>query len=156
MALSRKLCLHRAPAAIRHALAIAACSAAWTLPMPAQADEPKVSRQGDYSYVSGGLSDDEQRQFEQLAPRYLIQLVFKRNGDKADVSGVKVRIRNTAGDLVLETATLGPYLYVNPPSGGRFTIEAEFMQQTQAKTRDLVGRRYLHLEFDFAADGEAR
>ncbi len=154
MALPPKLRLRDASVAIRVGLAIA--SFAWSAATPAQADELKVSRQGDYSYVSGGLNDEEQRQFEQLAPRYLIQLVFKRNGDKAEVSGVKVRIKNTAGDLVLETATLGPYLYVNPPSGGRFTIEAEFMQQTQAKTRDLVGRRYLHLEFDFAADGEAR
>lgn len=152
MALPRKLRL--ASVAIRLGLAIACF--AWSAAIPSQADELKVSRQGDYSYVSGGLNDEEQRQFEQLAPRYLIQLVFKRNGDKSDVSGVKVSIKNTAGDLVLETTTLGPYLYVNPPSGGRFTIEAEFLQQTQAKTRDLVGRRYLHLEFDFAADGEAR
>ncbi len=154
MALPRKLRLRDASVAIRVGLAIACF--AWSAATPSQADELKVSRQGDYSYVSGGLNDEEQRQFEQLAPRYLIQLVFKRNGDKADVSGVKVRIKNTAGDLVLETATLGPYLYVNPPSGGRFTIEAEFLQQTQAKTRDLVGRRYLHLEFDFAAESEAR
>ncbi len=119
--------------------------------LPALPDPLKESRQGDYTLVSGGNDDAEVAQLEKLAPRYQIQLLFLRSEDKAGLPGVQVRVRNTAGDLVVETTTRGPWLYVNPPSGGRYTIEAEHGGEVLKKTRDLVGRRYLQLEFVFGA-----
>ncbi len=122
------------------------------LAMPlAQADGLKQGRQGDYTLVSGGVNEAEVDELEKLAARYQIQLLFKRQGSKDGVTGVKVRVRNTPGDLVVETTSVGPYVYVNPPSGGRYTVEAELDGETLSKTRDLVGRRYLHLEFDFGS-----
>ncbi len=126
-------------------LALLACA------LPALSDGMKESRQGDYTLVSGGNDEAELAQLEKLAPRYQIQLLFLRSEDKAGLPGVKVRVRNTAGDLMVETTTRGPWLYVNPPSGGRYTIEAEHEGEVLTKTRDLVGRRYLHLEFVFGA-----
>jgi len=53
------------------------------------------------------------------------------------------------GDVEVDTVSRGPYLYVNPPASGRFTIEAELGEEKLSMTRDLVGRRYLHLLFEF-------
>jgi hypothetical protein len=38
---------------------------------------------------------------------------------------------------------------MNPPAGGRFIIDAEYHGEKQSATKDLVGRRYLVLEFKF-------
>lgn len=130
--------------------ALAGLATLLTLPL-ALADGLKQGRQGDYTLVSGGVNEAEVDELEKLAARYQIQLVFKRHGTKEGVTGVKVRVRNTPGDLVVETTSVGPYVYVNPPSGGRYTVEVELDGETLTKTRDLVGRRYLHLEFDFGS-----
>ena len=46
----------------------------------------------------------------------------------------------------------GPAFYFNPPSG-RWTIDAEYNGETVSKTVDLIGRRYIVLEFDFKGSG---
>lgn len=120
------------------------------------ADGLKQSRQGDYTLINGGNTDAEVAELEKLAPRYPIQLLFKHQGERAGMAGVRVTVRNTAGDLVVETTTRGPYLYMNPPAGGRFTIAAEHLGETLTKTRDLVGRRYLQLEFDFGIGASSK
>jgi hypothetical protein len=136
---------------MRRLLLSAAGCALLSCALPALADPLKESRQGDYTLVSGGNDEAEVAQLEKLAPRYQIQLLFLRKEDKSGLPGVQVRVRNTAGDLMVETTTRGPWLYVNPPAGGRYTIEAEYDGEVLAKTRDLVGRRYLQLEFQFGA-----
>lgn len=147
--------LSAAPLLCRLLAAVAGLAALAAAPV-ALSDGLKQGRQGDYTLVSGGNNSAEVDELDKLAPRYQIQLLFKRHGDKDGVTGVNVRVRNTPGDLVVETRSTGPYLYVNPPAGGRFTIEAELDGETQTRTRDLVGRRYLHLEFDFGAEAPAK
>ncbi len=118
---------------------------------PALPDSLQVIRQGEYTLLSGGLDEAEVAELTQLMPRYQIQLVFRRADSKEGLTGVHVRLRNTAGELVVETVTRGPWLYVNPPAGGRYTVEAEHAGETLTRTRDLTGRRYLQLEFTFGA-----
>lgn len=137
----------------RRLLAAIAGAALLVCALPALPDGLKESRQGEYTIVSGGNDEAELAQLEKLAPRHQIQLLFLRSEDKAGLPGVRVRVRNTAGDLVVETTSSGPRLFVNPPAGGRYTIEAEYAGEVLVKTRDLVGRRYLQLEFAFGAAG---
>lgn len=116
---------------------------------PAQAVEIKLQRQGEYTFITGGLSDEETAAMDTQAPKYPIQLTFRLGGQTQGVKEVKVRVRNVRGDVDVETITQGPYLYINPPASGRFTIEAELGEEKLSMTRDLVGRRYLHLLFEF-------
>ncbi|MND06741.1 hypothetical protein D3C83_282980 [compost metagenome] len=51
---------------------------------------------------------------------------------------------------MIEALSEGPYFYINPPAGGRFTIDAEYNGEKQSLTKDLIGRRYLVLEYKFA------
>jgi hypothetical protein len=109
----------------------------------------KLQRQGEYTFITGGLSDEEQSYLEAQAPKYPIQLVFRNSGQIADVKDVALRVKNVAGDVMVETKIKGPFLYLNPPASGRFTFEADMGAETISMTKDLIGRRYLHLVFDF-------
>jgi hypothetical protein len=52
---------------------------------------------------------------------------------------------------MVEAKALGPFFYINPPASGRFTLEAQMGAQSITMTKDLVGRRYLNLVFDFTS-----
>ena len=123
------------------------------LGMPAlHADEtPKVHKQGGSTYVSGGGAEEDRKALFKLAPKFPIQLIFQVGGEVEGVSGVKVTLRNQYGESMLDAVSEGPFFYINPPAGGRFTIDAEYNGEKQSMTKDLVGRRYLVLEYKFAA-----
>ena len=117
----------------------------------AHADEepPKVHKQGGATYVSGGGTEEARKALFKIAPKFPIQLIFQVDGEIEPISGVKVQVRDVAGNVVVEAVSDGPYFYCNPPAGGRFTIDAEYNGQKQSQTKDLVGRRYLVLEYKF-------
>lgn len=119
--------------------------------LPVLADEAalgiKVRKQSGINYITGGLGD-EAKAFEQLAPRYPVQMIFTVAGEHAQIRDVKVTVRDVKGDSVLDAVSEGPLFYVNTPSG-RWTFEAEWNGEKQAKTKDQTGRRYLVMDFDF-------
>lgn len=115
----------------------------------AEEEPPKVRKQGGTTYVSGGAVEADRPLLFKLAPKFPIQLIFQVNGEIDGVSGVKVKVRDISGNVLVEAVSDGPYFYCNPPAGGRFTIEAEYNGQSQSQTKDLVGRRYLVLEYKF-------
>ena len=112
-------------------------------------DVLKVHKQGGSTYVTGGSDDGSRTALREVAARYPIQLIFLAGGETAGVSGVKVTLYNLGGDAILEAVSEGPYLYINPPSSGRYTVEAELNGEKQRATKDLIGRRYLVFEYDF-------
>lgn len=115
----------------------------------AQADVLKLQRQGEYTFITGGIGDDERAFLEAQAPKYPIQLVIRNNGQLIDSKEILIRVKNVSGELMVEAKALGPFFYINPPASGRFTLEAQLGAQSITMTKDLVGRRYLNLVFDF-------
>ena len=123
-------------------------------PMLQAADEvepPKVRKQGGTTYVTGGSGEAQRKALFKIANKFPIQLIFEVEGEVADISGVKVTLTDLSGNALIEAVSEGPYFYMNPPAGGRFTIDAEYNGEKQSRTKDLVGRRYLVLEFKFHA-----
>ncbi len=114
-------------------------------------EEPKVHKQGGSTYVSGGASEEARKALFKLAPRFPIQMIFQLDGAIAPISGIKVKVSDITGNVLVEAVSEGPFFYCNPPSGGRFTIEAEYQGQKQSQTKDLIGRRYLVLEYKFTS-----
>ena len=126
------------------------CAFALSLYVPlAQADILKIQRQGEYTFITGGIDDDERAFLEAQAPKYPIQLVLRNNGQLIDGKEIVIRVKNVSGELMVEAKALGPFFYINPPASGRFTLEAQLGAQSIVMTKDLVGRRYLNLVFDF-------
>ncbi len=126
------------------------CAFALSLYVPlAQADILKIQRQGEYTFITGGIDDDERAFLEVQAPKYPIQLVIRNNGLLSESKEILIRVKNVSGELMVEAKALGPFFYINPPASGRFTLEAQLGAQSIVMTKDLVGRRYLNLVFDF-------
>ena len=126
------------------------CAFALSLYVPlAQADVLKIQRQGEYTFITGGIDDDERAFLEAQAPKYPIQLVIRNNGLLSESKEILIRVKNVSGELMVEAKALGPFFYINPPASGRFTLEAQLGAQSIVMTKDLVGRRYLNLVFDF-------
>lgn len=116
-----------------------------------EAEPPKVHKQGGSTYVTGGSGEAQRKALFKIANKFPIQLIFEVEGQEADISGVKVTLTDQSGNALVEAASEGPYFYMNPPAGGRFVIDAEYNGEKQTRTKDLVGRRYLVLEFKFHA-----
>jgi hypothetical protein len=81
-----------------------------------------------------------------------MQLVFTEDGKPEGVTGVKVTVKDLKGERVIEAVSEGPYFYFNPPSG-RWTMDAALDGETVSRTVDLIGRRYILLEFHFKGAG---
>ena len=133
---------------------IAGLLIALVAPMLQAADEvepPKVHKQGGSTYVTGGSGDAQRKALFKIANKFPIQLIFEVEGEPGDISGVKVALTDQSGNALIEAVSEGPYFYMNPPAGGRFIIDAEYNGEKLTRTKDLVGRRYLVLEFKFRA-----
>jgi hypothetical protein len=123
-------------------------------PLLQAADEvepPKVRKQGATTFVTGGTGEAQRKALFKIANKFPIQLIFEVEGQEGDISGVKVTLTDQSGNALIEAVSDGPYFYMNPPAGGRFVIDAEYNGEKQTMTKDLVGRRYLVLEFKFHA-----
>lgn len=136
---------------MKSGLVIAGMLLAFGMPVLHADDALKVHKQGGSTYISGGGTEADRKELFKLAPKYPIQLIFEVAGRLDEVSGVKVTLRDINGDSMIEAVSEGPYFYINPPAGGRFTIDAEYKGEKQSLTKDLIGRRYLVLEYKFAA-----
>jgi hypothetical protein len=129
---------------------LALCALLWISPLQAEdTPPPKVHKQGNYTYMTGGAEEAERKAMFKVAAKYPIQLIFAKDVQEGDMRGVKVTLRNVSGDPVLEAVSEGPYFYVNPPASGRYTFDVEYNGEKKSVMKDLVGRRYLVLEFKF-------
>jgi hypothetical protein len=113
---------------------------------------PVVHKQSGIDYVSGGATPDEAKAMQRVANKYPMQLRFVIGDDPNAGKGVRVTVINLKGEKLIEAVSDGPVFYFNPPSG-RWTIDAEYQGETQSKTVDLVGRRYIGLQFVFGGAG---
>lgn len=112
-----------------------------------------VKKQSGFNYASGGVGELGRKAMAKIANKFPMQLVFTAEGQSDDLTGVKVTVRDTRGKTQIQAVSEGPYFYFTPDSG-RWTMEAEYNGETLSKTVDLIGRRYILLEFHFKAQAE--
>ena len=88
-------------------------------PAPASAE---VRKQGDISYVSGGVGDDSARAMKAVAKDFNLQITLARpNGEY--LAGTKLQIQSGSGKTVLEATSGGPLFYAALPPG-EYTVRA--------------------------------
>jgi len=124
--------------------------------LPATAQTPpfadiKIHKQSSINYVSGGTTEDERKEMARIANKYPMQLLFTLEGHPEGAIGVKVTVKDLKGDKLIEAVADGPYFFFNPPSS-RWTMDAEYEGETVSRTVDLIGRRYIVLEFHFGGE----
>lgn len=99
-------------------------------------------------YVSGGMTEDERKRMGRMASRFPMHLVFIASGSDEPISDVLVTVKGVSGNVLVETKSQGPLFYVDV-IGGRYTVEAMYKGERLIQTKDLTGRRYLRLKFEF-------
>ena len=113
----------------------------WLGSAPAWADTtalPKVQTQGEASFVSGGIGDDELAAMHEARRDYNLQLLFAAKGSGEYLSSVAVVVKNAHGDTVLDTVADGPLLYAKLPRG-QYQVSARYQEQVQNRKVRLGG-----------------
>ena len=100
---------------------------------------PEMKQQGEVSYVSGGVGDEEQKQLEEIAKGYNLKITFA-GPSGAYGGGSRVAIRNSAGKTVLDAQSRGPLFYAELPPGRYNITSSEFGRAAQTKTVELGAR----------------
>ena len=112
------------------------------------AAEIEIKKQQGTRYVTGGMTEEENRQMGKLAQRFPMHIVFQAAGQDEPIRDVDVTVRDISGNIVLQAKSEGPLFFVEV-IGGRYTVDAEYAGEKQSQTKDLTGRRYQRLRFTF-------
>jgi hypothetical protein len=97
---------------------------------------PAPHKQGDFTFISGGIGQEEAIAIRHATPYYSLALEFLLKAKPRDeyLSDVKVRIRDANHKLVLNATSNGPFLLANLPDG-KYTISAQ--RNGELKTREV-------------------
>lgn len=110
------------------ALALAAATgAAW-----AQDSRPQVHKQGEVSYLSGGVGQEEVTYLKSVSGDYNLRLQFALSDGGAYVSDVDVRVKNGSGQEVLAAKSDGPIFYAKLPDGA-YEVTVTYGGKPQSK-----------------------
>ena len=98
---------------------------------PSAAAQPAA--QGDVSYVSGGVGEEQQQRMQSLAREgYTLKLVFAEQGTGAYVADVRVVVNDASGRTVLDAVANGPAFFAKLPDGDyRVTLEHRGQRETR-------------------------
>lgn len=108
----------------------------------------KEQRQGNVTFITGGVSKDEAEAFRAAMGRYALSLEFARaNAPRGDfLAHVEVDVIDSSGRTVLETRSEGPFVLANLPPGS-YTVRAESNGQAKTKTVNVTAGQNRHLVF---------
>ena len=109
----------------------------------------EVKKKWGVSYISGGVNKEEIEFLNKIAPRFPVQLSFKAEGEEGLTNGVQVSVFDIKGELVFQNVATGPKMFLNLDNG-RYTVQATYQTKELSYKKDLTGRRYLVLFFDFS------
>lgn len=120
-------------------------------PFAARADQfPQVHTQGSVSYVMGGVGEEHAQAMQAVRRDYPLSLMFVRK-DKprnAYLADIPVTIKDAQGQVVLETTSDGPFLYVKLPPG-RYTVSAAHAGKTRTAAVYVPHKGQRHMVFEW-------
>jgi hypothetical protein len=104
-------------------------------------------------YVSGGASIEDAQALEQQRNDYRLWLVTAAAGSGAWLAGAQTVVRDSRGNVVLDTVLGGPYLMVDL-APGRYTIDVthEGQRRTQNVNVGASGTRQVVMYFNSPAE----
>jgi hypothetical protein len=125
-------------------LAIMALAIFSATPVMADENPLEIYQQGNISYISGGIGDDEKAQLEATQSSYNLRIM---NADKTGhFSGdTRIVISDLQHNILLD-ATSGPIFYANLPKG-KYIIEGFSDGQSKKKTINISSSKAAHIRF---------
>ncbi|MBM3115506.1 hypothetical protein [Jeongeupia naejangsanensis] len=109
-------------------LAVLLAGSVWAEALP-------VQTQGNVSYVSGGVGDEEVAALRAVQGSYNLHLLFVGSNGHY-LSGTRVVVKNAKSEAVLDAESTGPYFYAKLPAG-RYSVSASNDGQTQTRSLQL-------------------
>lgn len=100
----------------------------WSIPAFSMELTPQVDPASGFSYVSGGIGEDETDQLSAMSKDFSVKLVFASSNRGEWLADVQVRIEG--GGKVFSTTSQGPWLLLKLPAG-RYSIEATYNGSTK-------------------------
>ena len=128
------------------AASLAASTAFAAIGHPASSKLPKEMVQGQVRYVSGGIGHEEALAFERAARSYPLTLEFAKAAKPRNefMADVKVVIRDSNGNTVLDTVSGGPFLLAKLPAG-RYDINATWNGKSIDRHAYVAEGKPIHL-----------
>jgi hypothetical protein len=112
---------------------------------------PPEQRQGNVTYVTGGIGSDEWHAFERAEAQYPLTLEFAKQAQpRAEfLSDIQVVIQDMKGNEVLNTTAQGPFLLANLPQGA-YKVSARYAGQTKQSTVRVDNAAHRRVVFEWA------
>ena len=109
------------------------------LPMSTYGQLPKTQKQGDITYITGGVGEDESKAIRGDAKNWPLIIDFSQHLQNHDawISQVYLRILDIKGNGIFEVTTDGPFLLVNLPSGS-YVLTATYEGITKTQKIQIV------------------
>lgn len=137
--------------------ALVAAAIFFTSPAAGAAALPGQDTQGNISYVSGGVGEDEAAAMKSAAPGYPLELQFVQKATPRDefLADVKVRIMDRSKNVVLDAVSNGPYFLAKLPAG-TYQIEADHSGVMKRQTVAIRAGKHQRSVFVWAPSDESR
>ncbi|SEA13095.1 hypothetical protein [Paraburkholderia sartisoli] len=99
---------------------------------------PQIQQQGDVSFTSGGVGQDESKALRAAQSQWPLSLRFTGPGSDF-LADVEVQVVDAHGASVLEAKSRGPYMLVRLRPG-RYTVHATYKDREQTKPVSVTGK----------------
>ncbi|WP_321958373.1 carboxypeptidase-like regulatory domain-containing protein [Burkholderia cenocepacia] len=110
---------------------------------------PAARQQGDVTFVSGGVGQDESTAFQRSESQWPLALRFTGKGGEF-LADVHVRIVDGKGAEVLKTDARGPYMLVKVPPG-RYTVHASYQGSDESRAVTVGSKGGAKAAFQWSA-----
>ncbi|AOJ63661.1 carboxypeptidase regulator [Burkholderia ubonensis] len=110
---------------------------------------PAARQQGDVTFVSGGVGQDESTAFQRNEAAWPLALRFTGAGGEF-LADVHVRITDAKGAEVLKTDARGPYMLVKLPPG-RYMVQASYQGKDETHSVTVTAKGGAKQAFSWSA-----
>ena len=117
---------------------------------------PSERVQGQVSFITGGIGEDEATAFKNAAATYPLELLFVQKARPRDeyLADVKITIRDRSGKLWLDTTAEGPFLLAKLPAG-KYQIEADYDGERKRQSVEIRAGKHQRAVFVWAPHDES-
>jgi|GEM_PF-5158027 len=92
-------------------------------------------------FLSGGIGNDEQALMKEEASKYNTRMSFARFENSGYITGAKVTLLDSKGNILLNRVSDGPYFYIALPEG-KYTLKASYMGVEKTKELNNTSPKY--------------
>ena len=108
---------------------------------------PAPQQQGDISYLSGGIGENETEAMNEVKKQYNLRITSaNKTGEYR--GDTRIVVSDSHGTVLLDTVSAGPLFYTNLPNG-RYTVDGYSEGQTTRKTVKIVSGKSTLVNFSW-------